>query len=192
MHIIEAIQNVELERRVVDALHGEASVAPLMLTGGPGQRTYRVSVYPLADDASEAGRWSYFRTTKPSSCGWIARAKSFSPTSRTSCARRSRRSSSCSRRCSRLRNEEARDLFLPQALAQVDRLTALVQQLLEQARAESGELKLALRELTSRRSRSPIVASFEPQAANKGVALELERCVRCGWKRIPTASRKSS
>ena len=32
--------------------------------------------------------------------------------------------------------EEARDLFVPQALAQVDRLTALVDQLLEQARAD--------------------------------------------------------
>ena len=54
LHIIEAIPNVELERRIADALRGEASVAPLMLTGAPGQRTYRVSVSPLGDESEDS------------------------------------------------------------------------------------------------------------------------------------------
>jgi signal transduction histidine kinase len=69
--------------------------------------------------------------------------------------------------------QEARELFVPQALAQVDRLTALVGQLLEQARAESGQLQLALRDVDLEEVARPIVASFEQQASNKGVSLEL-------------------
>src|SRR6202030_642355 len=55
-HVIEAIPNVEVERRITDALQGEASVAPLTLTGAQGQRVYRVSVYPLVGDANDP-RW---------------------------------------------------------------------------------------------------------------------------------------
>jgi len=44
-------------------------------------------------------------------------------------------------------DEEARRIFLPQALAQVDRLTTLVERLLEQARVESGELVLRIGEI---------------------------------------------
>jgi len=74
-------------------------------------------------------------------------------------------------------DDEAADLFLPQVLVQVDRLAALVQQLLEQARAESGQLHLNLREIDLEEVAHPIVASFEPQAANKGVQVEL-RAIR--------------
>ncbi len=70
-------------------------------------------------------------------------------------------------------DDEAADIFLPQVLAQVDRLAALVQQLLEHARAESGQLRLNLREIDLEEVAHPIVASFEPQAANKGVRLEI-------------------
>ena len=38
-HIIASIPNVELERRIADALRGEASVAPMILTNAQGQRT---------------------------------------------------------------------------------------------------------------------------------------------------------
>jgi signal transduction histidine kinase len=70
-------------------------------------------------------------------------------------------------------DDEARDLFLPQVLVEIDRLAALVQQLLEQARAESGQLKLALREIDLEEVAHPIVASFEQQAWKKGISLEL-------------------
>jgi two-component system phosphate regulon sensor histidine kinase PhoR len=172
-HVIEAIPNVEMERRIDDALQGEATVAPLTLTGAQGQRIYRVSVYPLmgegraprgvvvlADDQTalvrldRAGREflsnvSHELRTPLSSIKLMLETVIASP------------------------DDEARDLFLPQALTEADRLAALVQQLLEQARAESGQLKLALREIDLEEVAHPIVASFEPQAATKGVALEL-------------------
>jgi two-component system phosphate regulon sensor histidine kinase PhoR len=172
-HVIEAIPNVEMERRIDDALEGEATVAPLTLTGAQGQRIYRVSVYPLmgegraprgvvvlADDQTalvrldRAGREflsnvSHELRTPLSSIKLMLETVIASP------------------------DDEARDLFLPQALTEADRLAALVQQLLEQARAESGQLKLALREIDLEEVAHPIVASFEPQAATKGVALEL-------------------
>ncbi|MFY9718375.1 MAG: PAS domain-containing protein, partial [Candidatus Cybelea sp.] len=56
LHIIEAVPNVELERRIGEAMRGEASVAPLLLTRARGQRTYRVSVYPLNDDDGNSRR----------------------------------------------------------------------------------------------------------------------------------------
>ena len=82
---------------------------------------------------------------------------------------------------------------MPQALAQVDRLTALVGQLLEQARAESGQLQLNLRDVDLEDVAQPIVASFEPQASNKGVALELAALRPVRVEADPDAScRKSS
>ena len=98
-HVIEAIPNVEFERRIDDALRGEASVAPLdAARARRAQRTYRVSVYPLTDGGEVQRVVVVLPTIKPLSCASIARAKSFSPTCRTSCARRSRRSNSCSKR----------------------------------------------------------------------------------------------
>jgi two-component system phosphate regulon sensor histidine kinase PhoR len=70
-------------------------------------------------------------------------------------------------------DEEARNMFLPQALGQVDRLATLVQRLLEQARAESSELVLDVAELDVEEVARPIVQSFQPQAASAGVSLDL-------------------
>lgn len=170
-HVIAAIPNVELERRVDDAVRGEATVAPITLSSGGQRRIYGVSVYPLgegeeggvvvfADDQTEVSRLeraskefltsvSHELRTPLSSIKLMLETVMESP------------------------DDEAADLFLPQALAQVDRLASLVQQLLEQARAESGQLRLHLREIDLERVAHPIVASFEPQAANKGVHLEL-------------------
>ena len=93
-HAIEAIPNIEVERRIDDALRGEASVAPLTLTGAEGQRVYRVSVYPLmGEDRSCDGVVVLRRRSDRARAPRPRRAKSFSPTFRTSCARRCRRSS---------------------------------------------------------------------------------------------------
>jgi two-component system phosphate regulon sensor histidine kinase PhoR len=70
-------------------------------------------------------------------------------------------------------DEEARQMFLPQALGQVDRLATLVQRLLEQAKAESGEMVLQIAEIDLEEVARPIVASFQPQAAAAAVNLEL-------------------
>ena len=171
MHVLVAYPSVELERRIEDALRGEASVAPLMITAAQEKRTYRVSVYPLgdevvvfADDQTDLIRLDRARKEFLSNVSHELRT----PLSSIKLMLETVIESP---------DEEAADLFLPQVLTQVDRLAALVQQLLEQARTESGQLQLNLREIDLEEVAHPIVASFEPQASNKGVNLEL-RAIR--------------
>lgn len=173
VHVIEAIHNVELERRIGDALRGEASVAPLLLTGATGQRTYRVSVYPLMDGDDELRRVVIFSDDQTALLRLDRARKEF--LSNVSHELRTPLSSIKLMLETVLEapEQEARDLFVPQALAQVDRLNALVGQLLEQARAESGQLKLNVRDVDLEEVARPIVASFDQQAANKGIELEL-------------------
>ncbi|MBV8281701.1 MAG: PAS domain-containing protein [Candidatus Eremiobacteraeota bacterium] len=173
VHVIEAIPNIELERRIGDALHGEASVAPLMLTGASGQRTYRVSIYPLTENDEILRRVVVFSDDQTALLRLDRARKEF--LSNVSHELRTPLSSIKLMLETVLEapEREARDLFVPQALAQVDRLTALVGQLLEQARAESGQLKLNLSDVDLEDIARPIIGSFEQQASNKGVSLEL-------------------
>jgi two-component system phosphate regulon sensor histidine kinase PhoR len=172
-HVIEAIPNVEVERRIGDAMRGEASVAPLILSGSAGQRTYRVSIYPLADGNERSRHVVIFSDDQTALIRLERARKEF--LSNVSHELRTPLSSIKLMLETVLEapEDEARDLFVPQALTQVDRLTALVGQLLEQARAESGQMKLALREVDLEEVARPIVASFEQQASNKGIELEL-------------------
>ncbi|MBV8067128.1 MAG: PAS domain-containing protein, partial [Candidatus Eremiobacteraeota bacterium] len=173
VHVIEAIPNIEVERRIGDALRGEASVAPLMLTGASGQRTYRVSIYPLTDGDDGPRRVVVFSDDQTALLRLDRARKEF--LSNVSHELRTPLSSIKLMLETVLEapEREARDLFVPQALAQVDRLAALVGQLLEQARAESGQLKLNLCDVDLEDVARPIVGSFEQQASNKGVSLEL-------------------
>ncbi len=171
-HFLTSIPNVELERRIGDALRGEASVATLATSAGAHSRSYRVSVYPLedganvngvvvfADDQTDVARLERARKEFLSNVSHELRT----PLSSIKLMLETVIESP---------DDEAADLFLPQVLTQVDRLASLVQQLLEHARAESGQLKLNLREIELEEVAHPIVASFEPQASNKGVHLEL-------------------
>ena len=173
LHIIEAVPNVELERRIADALQGEGSVAPLMLTRARVARTYRVSVYPLTEESQESSRVVVISDDQTALARLDRARKEF--LSNVSHELRTPLSSIklMLETVLEVPEQEARELFVPQALAQVDRLTALVGQLLEQARAESGQLQLALRDVDLEEVARPIVASFEQQASNKGVSLEL-------------------
>ena len=172
-HIIEAIPNVDVERRIGDALLGEASVAPLTLSGAEGRRVYRVSMYPLVN-AENQTQWVVVFVDDQTALVRLDRARR-EFLSNVSHELRTPLSSIklMLETVMAAPEEEARDTFLPQALAQVDRLSSLVDQLLEQARAESGQMKLALREIDLEEVAHPIVASFEPQAAHKGISLEL-------------------
>jgi two-component system, OmpR family, phosphate regulon sensor histidine kinase PhoR len=172
-HVIEAIQSVEFESRIEEALRGDASVAPFELPGRQGARTYRVSVYPLVERGEEAQRVVVFAEDQTDLVRLDRARKEF--LSNVSHELRTPLSSIKLMLETVLESgdEEASDLFLPQALAQVDRLNVLVQQLLDQTRAESGALVLNLREVDLEEVASPIVGSFEPQASNKGVQLQL-------------------
>jgi two-component system phosphate regulon sensor histidine kinase PhoR len=169
-HVITAIPNVELERRIDDALLGEASVAPITIANATQRRTYGISVYPIGDESGGVVVFADDQTD-------IAQLERASKEFLTNVSHELRTPLSSIKLMLETvvesPDDEAADLFLPQALAQVDRLAALVQQLLDQARAESGQLRLTLRDVDLEEVAHPIVASFEPQAANKGVRLEL-------------------
>jgi two-component system phosphate regulon sensor histidine kinase PhoR len=173
-HIIEAIHSVEFERRITEALRGEASVAPFELPGRQGRvRTYRISVYPLVDRSDEPERVVVFAEDQTDLVRLDRARKEF--LSNVSHELRTPLSSIklMLETVMESPDQEAADLFLPQALAQVDRLAELVKQLLDQTRAESGALTLNLRDVDLAEVAAPIVGSFEPQAANKGVSLQL-------------------
>jgi two-component system phosphate regulon sensor histidine kinase PhoR len=172
-HVIEAIHSVEFEGRIDEALRGEASVAPFELPGRQGARTYRVSVYPLSIRGEEAERVVVFAEDQTDLVRLDRARKEF--LSNVSHELRTPLASIKLMLETVLESDdqEAADLFLPQALAQVDRLAELVRQLLDQTRAESGALKLNLRDIDLEEVAAPIVGSFEPQASNKGVSLQL-------------------
>ncbi|HUA08252.1 MAG TPA: ATP-binding protein [Candidatus Acidoferrales bacterium] len=170
-HVIESIPNVELERRIDEALVGEASVAPITISSGTQRRTYGISVYPVGEE--DGGGVVVFAADQTE----ITRVERASKEFLTNVSHELRTPLSSIKLMLETviesPDDEAADLFLPQVLAQVDRLAALVQQLLDQTRAESGQLRLNLRQIDLEEVAHPIVASFEPQAANKGVRLEL-------------------
>jgi signal transduction histidine kinase len=173
LHLIEAIPNLQLEARVNAALAGDASLGPLIVPGKTGNRTYAVSAYPLAEEARgvvgalvladdqteivalERARQDFMSNvshelrTPLSSIKLMLETVLASP------------------------DPETADVFLPQALEQVDRLSELVGQMLDQARVEAGQLKLHLSDVELGSVAAPIVASFAPTAREKGVSLTL-------------------
>lgn len=172
LHVIASVPNVELERRIEEAIRGEASMAPMTIAGSGRRSTYGVFVYPLSDEAGTHGV-AVFADDQTEVVRLDQARKEF--LSNVSHELRTPLSSIklMLETVVESPDDEAADIFLPQVLAQVDRLAALVGQLLEQARAESGQLKLHLRDVDLEEVARPIVSTFEPQAAHKGVRLEL-------------------
>jgi two-component system phosphate regulon sensor histidine kinase PhoR len=177
-HLIAAIPSIELEQRAQAALHGEIATTPIHVAGKTVNRNYAVSVYPLASDEQgeeqvdvtgvllvaedqtellklERARQEFLTNVSHELRTPLASIKLMLETVTESS------------------DEEARKIFLPQVLGQVDRLTTLVQRLLEQARVESGELVLQIGEIDLEETARPIVQSFAPQAHAKNVNLEL-------------------
>ena len=173
LHLIEAVPNLQLEARVNAALAGDASLGPLIVPGKAGARTYAVSAYPiaegargivgaliLADDQTEIVALERARQDFMSNVSHELRT----PLSSVKLMLETVLASA---------DQETADIFLPQALAQVDRLSDLVGQMLDQARIEAGQLKLHLNEIDLEDVAAPIVASFVPAAREKGVTLTL-------------------
>lgn len=177
-HIIATIPSIELEQRAQAALLGGRSAAPLIVSGKNVNRSYAVSVYPMsaASDSEDA----------PDVSGVLLLAEDQTELLTLERARQEFLTNVSHELRTPLSSiklmletvvesgeDEARQLFLPQALGQVDRLATLVQRLLEQARVESGDLVLTISEIDLEEVAQPIVASFQPQAASSGVNLEL-------------------
>ncbi|HEY9179782.1 MAG TPA: ATP-binding protein [Candidatus Baltobacteraceae bacterium] len=181
-HLIAAIPSIELERRAQAALRGELAGTPIHVSGKSVSRSYAVSLYPITQEnegeeplevtgvllvaedqtellALERARQEFLTNVSHELRTPLASMKLMLETVTES------------------GDDEAAKIFLPQVLGQVDRLTTLVQRLLEQARVESGELVLQIAEIDLEEVARPIVQSFGPQAAAKNVALEL-RSVR--------------
>ena len=173
-HVIEAIPNVDMERRIADALRGEASVAPLTLSGPQGRRVYRVSMYPLMVRRTSP-RWVVVFADDQTALVRLDRArKEF--LSNVSHELRTPLSSIklMLETVMAAPEDEARDTFLPQ-VAGPSRSAQRAGAINSWSRPapNRGRLKLALREIDLEEVAHPIVASFEPQAANKGISLEL-------------------
>ncbi len=171
-HLLQSVPNVELERRVDEALRGEASLAPLIVAGRDAKRTYAVSTYPLPEGDGFSAAGALIFADDQTEAIALARARNdfisnVSHELRTPLASIKLMLETVIESP----DDEAGDLFLPQALTQIDRLASLVGRLLEQARAQSGQLQLNLRDVELDSVVQPILTSFEPQAASKGVSL---------------------
>ncbi|MBV8726612.1 MAG: PAS domain-containing protein [Candidatus Eremiobacteraeota bacterium] len=171
MHIIEAVPSIELERRVAEAVAGEASTGPLIVTGKIVNRTYAVSAYPLTDEEGDTSGALVVAEDQTELLA-VERARQEFLTNVSHELRTPLSSVKLMlETVMDAPDEETGDLFLPQALREVDRLAALVQRFLEQARTESGRLRLRYKRVRLSEVVDPIVKSFEPQAQGAGVEL---------------------
>lgn len=179
-HVIAIVPSIELEQRAQAALGGELGHTPLIVSGKAVNRSYAVSLYPLIPESPESGE----PMNEPTGVLIIAedqtdllaleRARQEFLTNVSHELRTPLSSIKLMlETVTEADDDEARHMFLPQVVGQVDRLAMLVQRLLEQAKAESGAMVLQRSEIDVEEVARPIVASFQPQAASAGVNLEL-------------------
>ena len=177
-HVIEVVPSIELEHRVTDALGGESSMGPLIVTGKAGNRTYAISAYPLTDGAKESDDVTIGALVLAEDQTELLAMERARQEFLSNVSHELRTPLSSIKLMLETVNDspddEVRDLFLPQALAQVDRLASLVRKLLEEARAMGGRLSLKYERASFSAVVKPIVASFEQAAAGKGVELRLQ------------------
>jgi two-component system phosphate regulon sensor histidine kinase PhoR len=177
-HLIAAVPSIELEQRAQAALRGELESSPIHVTGKTVNRSYAVTLYPMTPDSEGEER--------PEVTGVLVIAEDQTELLALERARQEFLTNVSHELRTPLASiklmldtvtqapeDEAARIFLPQVQGQVDRLTTLVQRLLEQARVESGQLVLQMAEIDLEEVARPIVQSFGPQAAAKNVNLEL-------------------
>ncbi|HZZ63991.1 MAG TPA: ATP-binding protein [Candidatus Baltobacteraceae bacterium] len=179
-HLIATVPSIELEQRAEAALRGERSGTPIIVSGKAVNRSYAVSLYPLSSDGGEdtdhADDVSGVLIIAEDQTELLAleRARQEFLTNVSHELRTPLSSIKLMlETVEEAGDEEARAMFLPQVLGQVDRLAALVQRLLEQAQAESGEMVLQISEVDLEEVARPIIGAFQPQAASAEVNLEL-------------------
>jgi signal transduction histidine kinase len=148
--IIEVVPSFELDRRVREALDGQPSRGRISLNRPAGTRVLTVATLPL--DGSRGALVIASDETRPlSSINLMIETI--------------------------LDNDgdiEAIDIFLPRIKQEVDRMVQLVQDLLELARAESGQLRLRRETVDLASVGNNIKRTFEPRAEQLGVALTFE------------------
>jgi two-component system phosphate regulon sensor histidine kinase PhoR len=169
--MIEVVPSFDLDRRVREALEGQPSRGRISLNGPAGQRVLTVTTLPLDGTdgvlviASDETRLHELEQTRRDFISSVSHEL------------RTPLSSINLMIETILENdgdEEALDLFLPRIKQEVDRMVQLVQDLLELARAESGRLRLRREDVDLASVGTNIMRTFEPRAAQLGVALRFE------------------
>ena len=180
LHLIEVVPSIELEQRVDAALAGEVTaVAPMIVAGKRTDRSYAVSVYPLTVaryDDEDTGEISGALVLAEDQTERLALERTRQEfLSNVSHELRTPLSSVklMLETLTQGADDDARALFLPQVLREVDRLTALVQRFLEQARAESGVPRIQIEEVDVEAVARSILGPFMQKAAAKQVSLEM-------------------
>ncbi|MBD5606371.1 MAG: PAS domain-containing protein [Candidatus Eremiobacteraeota bacterium] len=169
--IIEVVPSFDLDRRVREALDGQPSRGRISLNRPAGTRVLTVATLPIDGSrgalviASDETRLHELEQTRRDFISSVSHEL------------RTPLSSINLMIETILDNDgdiEAIDIFLPRIKREVDRMVQLVEDLLELARAESGQLRLR-RELVDLASvGTTILRTFEPRAAQLGVALRFE------------------
>ncbi|MBD5653948.1 MAG: PAS domain-containing protein [Candidatus Eremiobacteraeota bacterium] len=166
--IIEVVPSFELDRRVREALSGHPSRGRVSLNASGGPRVLTVATIPLDGSdgvlliASDETRLHDLEQTRRD---FIA---SVSHELRTPLSSINLMIETI------LDNDgdvEALDLFLPQVKREVDRMVQLVEDLLDLARAESGNLRLRRENVDLSSVAANIAKTFEPRATRLGVTL---------------------
>ena len=169
--IIEIVPSFELDRRVRQALDGQPSRGRISLNGPLGSRVLSVATLPL--DGSHGA--IVIATDETRLFELEATRRDF--ISSVSHELRTPLSSINLMVETVLENDgdqEAIDLFLPQIKRETDRMVQLVQDLLEIARAEAGQMHLRREDLDLASVGNTILRTFDPRAALLGVKLTFE------------------
>jgi two-component system phosphate regulon sensor histidine kinase PhoR len=168
---IEVVPSFELDRRVRDALAGHPSRGRVSLNGPNGTRVLTIATIPfdgsegalvIATDETRLHELEQTRRDFVSSVSHELRTplSSINLMIETILANDG--------------DEEALDMFLPRIKREVDRMVALVEDLLDLARSEWGRLRLRREDVDLASVAGNIMKTFEPRAAQIGVKIALE------------------
>ncbi|MBV8600415.1 MAG: PAS domain-containing protein [Candidatus Eremiobacteraeota bacterium] len=170
--LIEAIPSVELERIVEAGRSGKHSEGTIVLLRGDEERTIGIRALPLSEESGGALVVAENRT-KLAALDRVRREflADISHELRTpiSAVRVMVETIQLSNG-----DPEAVRMFLPQAIAELERMTNLVEDLLDLARSESGQVNLQRSDVDLRRLVSQAVETFRPRADANAIELRLE------------------
>jgi two-component system phosphate regulon sensor histidine kinase PhoR len=166
--MIELLPSFDLDRRVREALAGHPSRGTIALPGPHGERTLTVTALPIDGNdgaivvATDETRMHELERTRREF------VSSVSHELRTPLAAIKLMIETL---LDRADDDEARALFLPRMQQEVDRLVQLVQDLLELARSERGQLRLRRSTVDLRTVAESTLHTFDPRASKLGVTL---------------------
>ncbi|MGH7708013.1 MAG: sensor histidine kinase [Vulcanimicrobiaceae bacterium] len=166
--MIELVPSYDLDQRVRDALAGRASRGPIELTNARGSRSLAVATLPFGDDggaiviASDESEKTELERTRREFVSNVSHELR-TPLSAIKLMVETLLDAPA--------EAERRALFLPQIKGEVDRMVALVEDLLDLARAERGRLRLRREPLDLGAVATATLRPFAPRAERAQIAL---------------------